>query len=164
MLIFLEKHITVKCQTAYMRLRMLFLFRRILFTSQKLLASQAFVLSLFEYIVYIPSFSQSSHLRIQCVQNSRLCFSHCVRKFDHISPLFDRFKWLKNLSTVMNTLSSLFSYSFRNSLLYLCDLISQNIDFSLYLAFCYFRHQQQLSFSRHRIEKFKSAFSYAAVK
>lgn len=98
MLIFLEKHITVKCQTAYMRLRMLFLFRRILFTSQKLLVSQALVLSLFEYVVYIP-LSQSSHLRIQRVQNSRLCFSHCVRKFDHISPLFDRSKWLKNLSS-----------------------------------------------------------------
>ena len=92
-----ENHVSTVCRQAYNRLRLLYPSRHILSTTQKLLLSQSLVISLFDYcdVLYSPFLTSRLTSLIQRVQNSCLRFSYCVRKFDHISPLFVKSSWLR---------------------------------------------------------------------
>ena len=85
------------CRSAFSRMRSLYPSRRILSTSTKLLLCQALIISIFDYadVVYGPCLSSSLLSVVQRVQNSCLRFSYNVRKYDHITPSFQRSGWLK---------------------------------------------------------------------
>ena len=92
-----KPHVTAKRRTFFSRLRLLYPFRHILSSSQKLVVSQSMIVSLFDYVnvVYALAFTQQLSERIQRVQNSCLRFSYGIRKFDHLTPLFNSSGWLK---------------------------------------------------------------------
>ncbi|KYM96666.1 hypothetical protein ALC62_12662 [Cyphomyrmex costatus] len=161
-----DQHVLVKSRAAFLRLRLLYPFRHILSTSQKLLISQLLVISLFDYSnsIYIPALSQKLLTRVQRIQNTCLRFSFNVRKYDHISPYFSRSGWLNIRQRfilhlcclVFRLLHSGVPRYLRNLLYFNSDLHANNTPDT--------RHQDSLSYPRHRTSKFKAAFSYTATK
>ena len=90
-----EHHITSVVSKAYFKLRCLTPFKHLLSTNIKLRLCDALILSNFSYcdIVYC-NLSTTLLNKLQRVQNACLRFSFCIRKFDHITPLFRKANWL----------------------------------------------------------------------
>ena len=161
-----EHHVSVKCRAAYIRLRKLYPLRHVLSIPQKLLVTQTLVLSLFDYAntVYIPCLSQKLLNRVQRIQNSCLRFCYGARRFEHITPLFERSDWLRiHQRFVLHLCCLVFNVLQTGIPSYLRDLLHSNFEFHTDSASST-RSQTQLAFPRHRTSKFQNSFSYLAVK
>jgi len=161
-----EHHIIAKCRLAYSRLKMLFPLRHILSLSQKLLVTQSLIISLFDYadVVYIPCLNKRLLNRIQIIQNSCLRFTYGIRKYDHISPSYQRSGWLNVYQCFIVHLCCLtYKTLCLNTPLYLRELLVLNTESHSGLSMNT-RHQNLLSCPPHHTKKYESAFSYLAVK
>ena len=161
-----QQHISVKCRAAYARLRLLYPLRHVLSVSQKLHVTQTLVLSLFDYadVVYVPCVNQQLLLRLQRVQNSCLRFCYGARKFDHVTPLFERAGWLRMHQRVIWHLCCIVYKVVCSGIPpYLRSLIHHNVEFHSDSASST-RSESQLACPSHRTSKFRGSFSYLAVK
>lgn len=161
-----EHHVTVKCRAAYIRLRKLYPLRHILSISQKLLVSCSLVVSLFDYadVVYVLFLSAQLLQRIQRIQNSCLRFAFGIRKFDHITPAFERSGWL-----AMHQRYILHICCLTHSVLLHCSpsrlySLLQTVADSRSASARDTRWQHLLAIPVHHTERFRAIFSYSAVK
>jgi len=92
-----------------------------------------------------------------------LCFSYCVRKYDHISPYYQRSGWLKIWQRFI--LCYLVFFLLRsNTPLYLRRLLQLNFEHHSSFNPLVTRYQDYLFFPIHWSTKFCAAFSYTFVK
>jgi len=161
-----EHHVTMKCRLAYSRLKMLFPLRHILSVPQKLLVTQSLIVSLFDYadVVYIPCLNKRLLHRIQLIQNSCLRLSYGIRKYDHISPSYQRSGWLNIYQRfIVHLCCTIYKTLHSNTPLYLRDLLHLNIESHSGMSIDT-RHQNLLSCPSHHTKKFQNAFSYSSAK
>jgi hypothetical protein len=159
------QHVYKKCGAAFMRLKALFSFRKILPSSVKLKLAESLVLSQLDYgsAIYFPCLTKQFQSRIQKIQNSCLRFAYGIRKFDHISPAFAASAWLPmkdritvHYSCLVHGVVTCGSPKYlRDKIHFLMDLHVRN---SLML-----RSRNTLSVPKHRTVKFMGSFSYCAA-
>jgi len=119
----------MKCRLAYSRLKMLFPLRHILSVPQKLLATQSLIVSLFNYadVVDIPCLNKRLLHRIQLIHNSCLRLSYGIRKYDHISPSYQRSGWLNIYQRfIVHLCCTTYKTLHSNTPMYLRDLLHFN--------------------------------------
>jgi len=142
---------------------MLYPLRHILTVPQKLLVTQSLIISLFDYadVVYIPYLNKRLLHRIQ---NSCLRLSYGIRKYDHISPSFQRSGWLNIYQRfIVHLCCTTYKTLRSNTPIYLRDLLHLNIESHSGLS-SDTRHLNLLSCPSHHTRKFQNAFSYSSVK
>ena len=103
-------------------LRLLYPFRHIFSCSQKFLTFQYL---LFLYLITLMSFpALDQHLlnHVQRIQNSCLCFSYCVRKYDTYLRIIRDLAGLKFGNVLFSICAVLYFLSFAPILLYICDI------------------------------------------
>jgi len=145
---------------------MLYPLRHILTVSQKLLVTQSLIISLFDYadVVYIPCLNKRLLHRIQLIQNSCLRLSYGIRKYDHISPSFQRSGWLNIYQRFIVHLCCITYKTLRlNTPMYLRELLHLNIESHSGLSIDT-RHQNLLSCPSHHTRKYQNSFSYSSPK
>jgi len=97
---------------------------------------------------------------VQRIQNSCLYFSYCVRKYDHISPYYQRSGWLKICQRFYFLPMPVFSLFHSNIPLYLLRLFQLNSEHNSTFNPFVIGYQDYLSFSIHWSIKFRAAFFY----
>jgi len=156
----------MKYRLAYSRLKMLFPLRHILSILPKLLVTQSLILSLFDYtdVVYIPCLNKHLLHRIQLIQNSCLCLSYGIRKYDHISPFYQRSGWLNIYQRFIIYLCCITYKTLHSNIsMYLRGILHLNTDSNSGLSIST-RHQNLLFCPSHHTKKFQNAFLYSSVK
>ena len=163
-----DRHVAVLCRSAFSRMRSLYPLRRTLSTNTKLLLCQALIISIFDYadVVYGPCLSSSRSSVVQRVQNSCLRFSYNVRKYDHITPSFQRSGWLKMKQRwIFHLCCLVYKILATGTPRYLYELLHSNLSMrssgsSGSSGSMTTRHCFDLSVPSHRSCKFTASFSY----
>ena len=151
-------HVNYLIGRAYGKLRQIYRFKNFLSLDSKTNICECYVLSHFNYCNTIyQNMSEFLKHKIQKVQNTCLRFIHNARKFDHLSPLFNKQNTLdmeerRNLHGIM--LMNKIVLKLAPS--YLCDRVKHNADIHQHNT----RQRQNISHTRVNTTKAQQAFIY----
>lgn len=161
-----DQHVTYLVRSAYTKLKLLYPYRGHLSDEAKLALSQSLIMSnlLYAGIVYVPFLNKQNLRRLQNIQNSCLRFSYGIRKFDHITPAFQKANWLQMNKIWIPTLCTLVHRTLQSSYpVYLRALLTTFADNPF--------HRERLTRIGNTLycpmytsSKFESSFSYTAYK
>ena len=158
-----EKHVNVKSQAAFLRMRSLYPYRKLLSSHAKLQLCNTLILSLFDYcdVVYRPCLNSAQNKRIQAIQNICLRYTYNVRKFSHITPyrtianwLKMRHRWISHFYTYLHTILHKNSPPYLRERLHYLSEYHQHYDLQT-------RHSSSILYiPLHNTSKFENSFSY----
>lgn len=158
-----ENHVSSLIQKSFVKLRTLYCHKDILDTAIKLKLTDSLILSNLSYCstVYWPALLQKDKMSLQCLQNACLRFSYNLRKFDHVSEIFNQSRWLNleerfqsHLLVLVHRIIS------RKEPEYLYKKLIRGSDIHAINT----RHKGLFAVPQHNSAQFQRSFTYNAIK
>lgn len=158
-----EAHVSNLLQVCFYKLRILYMNKNFLTNDIKLRLCDSLILSNINYASTLlwPALCQREKSSLQKIQNACLKFSYGMNKFDHVSPLLVRSKWLSLEERFVLQLATLVhKVVLSGEPAYLYKKLISNISIHDRNT----RNGKNFVIPKHKTAKFQGSFSYNAPK